>query len=441
MRSDDTTVVLVHGAWAVGSSWGSVIASLKAQGIKAVAAPMPLTSLADNVRQLVEQLRGSMPLSCWSVTPMRVQCDRGNALRKNQGAVYVAALAPGEGETVADVFYRGEPHPKAPKLGPDENALTWLPEDAFADAFAQNALPETQGVLAAVQRPIAIPCITTPVGVPSWRSLPSWYLLAEDDRMIVAETQRFMAERTKPACGRIRSIIRQASQRPPLSSTSSTKQYVTSVDSNRKGRLGMNEQRIATDRLAAFSDAVMAVTITIMVLELKAPDDANFPSLLPLWPTAIGYAAGYLFIAIIWINHHHLLRFVRHATPRLIWINFAHLFVVSLLPFATAWMTRSQSAAAPVTVYAAIFLLVDTAYLVFEREIMAQTDSSMMPDRARLLARRRSPVALAIFAVAPLTSPFIPLLGCGLICCALVLYVRRRHSAGSLPDGSIYNLA
>lgn len=186
----------------------------------------------------------------------------------------------------------------------------------------------------------------------------------------------------------------------------------------------MNEQRTTADRLAAFSDAVMAVIITIMVLKLKAPEDPRFQSLLPLWLTAIGYAVSYLFIAIIWINHHHLLRFVHHASQRLIWINFAHLFLVSLLPFATAWMVRSQLAAAPVTVYAAIFLLVDTAYLIFEREVLAQADSSMMPDRTRQLVRRRSVAALAIFAVATLISPFVPLLGFGLICCALVLYVR-----------------
>jgi pimeloyl-ACP methyl ester carboxylesterase len=114
---------------------------------------------------------------------------------KIKALVYVAALAPDEGETVADVFYRAQPHPQAPKLGPDENGLIWLPDDAFAAAFAQNASPETHGILAAVQRPIALPCITVPVGVPSWRSIPSWYLLAEDDRMIPAETQRFMAER------------------------------------------------------------------------------------------------------------------------------------------------------------------------------------------------------------------------------------------------------
>ena len=197
MPWDDTTVVLVHGAWADGSSWGSVIASLKAQGVKAVAAPLPLTSLADDVAAVARTIaRIDAPVvlvghAYAGAVIGETRCEKIKSL------VYVAALAPDEGETVADVFYRGEPHPKAPKLGPDENALIWLPEEAFADAFAQNAPPETQGVLAAVQRPIAIPCITAPVGVPSWRSLPSWYLLAEDDRMIVAETQRFMAERMK----------------------------------------------------------------------------------------------------------------------------------------------------------------------------------------------------------------------------------------------------
>jgi uncharacterized membrane protein len=186
----------------------------------------------------------------------------------------------------------------------------------------------------------------------------------------------------------------------------------------------MHEQRTTADRLAAFSDAVIAVIITIMVLELKAPEDSSFESLLPLWPTVISYAVSYLFIAIIWVNHHHLLRFVRHATPRLIWINFAHLFLVSLLPFATAWMARSHLAAAPVAVYAAIFVLVDMAYLVFEREVLAQADVTRMSDRARKRARRRSLAALGIFALAMLVSPFIPLLGFGLICCALVLYVR-----------------
>jgi uncharacterized membrane protein len=103
----------------------------------------------------------------------------------------------------------------------------------------------------------------------------------------------------------------------------------------------MHEQKTTPDRLGAFSDAVLAVIITIMVLELKAPEEATFLALLPLWPTAISYAVSYLFIAIIWLNHHHLLHFVSHTTPALIWVNFAHLFGVSLVPFATAWIAHA----------------------------------------------------------------------------------------------------
>jgi hypothetical protein len=95
------------------------------------------------------------------------------------------------------VFYRLEPHPKAPQLAPDRNGLIWLPDDAFEAAFAQNASEDQRAVLAAVQRPISINCITVPVGRPLWRDIPSWFLLAEDDRMIVSETQRYMAERMK----------------------------------------------------------------------------------------------------------------------------------------------------------------------------------------------------------------------------------------------------
>ena len=197
MRFEDITVVLVHGAWADGSSWGSVIASLKGQGIKAVAAPLPLTSLADDVAAVgrtLARVDGPVVLAGHAYAGAVIGETHSDKVRS---LIYVAALAPDEGETVADVFYRAEPHPKAPKLAPDEDLLTWLPEDAFANAFAQNAPPETQVVLAAVQRPIAITCITVPVGTPSWRSLPSWYLLAEDDRMIAAGTQRFMADRMK----------------------------------------------------------------------------------------------------------------------------------------------------------------------------------------------------------------------------------------------------
>src|SRR5207249_6145502 len=110
----------------------------------------------------------------------------------------------------------------------------------------------------------------------------------------------------------------------------------------------MHEEKITADRLATYSDAVFAVIVTIMVLELRAPDQAAFSALWPLWPTAISYAVSYLFIAIIWMNHHYLMRFVGPPTLRLIWINFVHLFTVSLLPFATAWIARTRLASSPV---------------------------------------------------------------------------------------------
>ena len=185
----------------------------------------------------------------------------------------------------------------------------------------------------------------------------------------------------------------------------------------------MQESRMSVDRLGLFSDAVIAVIITVMVLELKPPEGSRLADLLPLWPTAISYAASYLFIAIIWVNHHHLLHLVRHPTPLLIWLNFLHLFTVSLIPFATAWVARSQMAPAPVAVYASLFLLVDLAYLAFERAVLAQADPMLMPEHATKRAQRRTLLAVAVFAAAAIVAPFAPLLGFAIVCCALVLYL------------------
>src|SRR5215470_16530578 len=121
----------------------------------------------------------------------------------------------------------------------------------------------------------------------------------------------------------------------------------------------MRDQTLTADRLAAYSDAVFAVIVTIMVLQLDAPDQATFSSLLPLWPTAISYAVSYAFIAIIWTNHDYLMRFVDAPTLGLIWINFVHLFLVSLLPFATAWVARTRLASSPVVFYAGLFVCID----------------------------------------------------------------------------------
>ena len=186
----------------------------------------------------------------------------------------------------------------------------------------------------------------------------------------------------------------------------------------------MPQEKGTAHRLAAYSDAVFAVIVTVMVLELKAPDEATFSSLWPLWPTAISYVVSYLFIAIIWINHHYLWRFVGPPTLKLIWINFVHLFMVSLLPFATAWVARTRLASSAVVFYAGLFVCVDIAYNVFEREVLAYADAAQVPQRTRRLARRRSMIVLAIFLTAMLVALVAPRVGFGLICAALVLHLR-----------------
>jgi uncharacterized membrane protein len=186
----------------------------------------------------------------------------------------------------------------------------------------------------------------------------------------------------------------------------------------------MFEEKMNSDRLAAFSDAVFAVIVTIMALELKAPDQPAFSNLWPLWPIAVSYAVSYLFIAIIWINHHYLMRFVSAPTLRLIWINFIHLFTVSLLPFATAWTARTRLASSPVAFYAGLFVLIDIAYNIFEREILIHADAAQMSERTRRLARRRSLIVLANFAIAMLLALVAPRIAFGLICGALILHLR-----------------
>jgi len=195
MSSGNVTVVLVHGAWADGSSWSKIIRSIAADGIRAVAPPLPLTSFQDDVAALdraLERVPGPVVLAGHAYAGAVIAAARSD---KVKALVYVAALAPDEGETVADVFYRTEPHPLAPKLAPDNDGLIYLPDTAFAAAFAQNATAEELAVLAAVQRPISPACITVAVPRPLWKDRPTWFLVAEQDRMIVQDNQRFMAAR------------------------------------------------------------------------------------------------------------------------------------------------------------------------------------------------------------------------------------------------------
>jgi pimeloyl-ACP methyl ester carboxylesterase len=193
--SKNATVVLVHGAWADGSSWNRVILPLLHQGLKVICAPIPLTSLQDDAAALtrvIERTDGPVLLAGHAYAGAVIAAATDEKVRS---LVYIAALAPDEGETVAEVFYREEPHPQAPRLQPDANGLIWMPEEGFQSAFAQNASDDVKAVTASVQRPIAVRCIQELAPKPAWRSKPSWFLIAEEDRMINPKTQRFMAER------------------------------------------------------------------------------------------------------------------------------------------------------------------------------------------------------------------------------------------------------
>jgi pimeloyl-ACP methyl ester carboxylesterase len=195
MSQNSTSVILAHGAWADGSSWAKVILPLEQHDLRVIAAPIPLTSLSNDIAALgraIERTRGSVILAAHAYAGAVISAVKNERVKS---LIYVAALTPDQGETVGDVFYRGKPHPKAPQLAPDANGLIWMPEDSFRDAFAQNASSDMIAILAATQRPIALPCIQETAPEPAWKTKPSWFLVAEEDRMINPETQHFMAGR------------------------------------------------------------------------------------------------------------------------------------------------------------------------------------------------------------------------------------------------------
>ena len=195
MSGQKGSAVLVHGAWADGSCWQNVILPLERLGLNVNCAPLPLTSLSDDIGALtrtLERTDGPVVLVGHAYAGAVIAGPTDDRIK---ALVYVSALAPGEGETVAQVFYREPPHPEAPKLAPDSYGFIWMPADGFQKAVAHKASADQTAIMAAVQRPIAVKCIQEATPSPTWRTKPTWYLLAEEDRMIKSTTQRFMAER------------------------------------------------------------------------------------------------------------------------------------------------------------------------------------------------------------------------------------------------------
>jgi len=194
-HSRDLTIVLVHGAWADGSCWRRVVVQLQRLDFKVTCAPLPLTSLSDDVSALartLERTTAPIVLAGHAYGGAVIGATRDDRVKS---LVYIAALAPDKGETVAQMFYRDTPHPDAPTLAPDKHGLLWMPEEGFHRAVAHKALPDERSVMAAAQRPIALKCIEEPAPTPGWKAHPSWFLVADEDRMLNPKTQHFMAQR------------------------------------------------------------------------------------------------------------------------------------------------------------------------------------------------------------------------------------------------------
>jgi len=176
------------------------------------------------------------------------------------------------------------------------------------------------------------------------------------------------------------------------------------------------------ERMSLFSDGVFAVLITVLVLELHPPEAATYAALLTLWPHWLSYAVSYLFIAIVWINHHYLLRYAQEATPRLLWLNFAHLFSISLLPQSTEWMATSGLKPQPVSFYAVVFFLVNATHVALIRELIGANHDA--PSEVRRAMRRRSWTTLVLFGTATIVALWSGLAGFGICLACLALYLR-----------------
>ena len=199
MRSEQarTTAVLVHAAWFDGSSWAKVIARLGNVGVPSAAVQLPLTSLSDDaaaVRAVIDRQAGPVVLVGHSYGGAAATVA-GAGNEKVKAIVYVAAIVPDERETVGAVFQRAPAHPDAPALAPDAAGFLWVDPSAFTAAIAPDAAPAETALLAAVQKPISVKCLGEPLSAAAWREKPSYFLIAENDRMVAPETQRFLARR------------------------------------------------------------------------------------------------------------------------------------------------------------------------------------------------------------------------------------------------------
>jgi pimeloyl-ACP methyl ester carboxylesterase len=190
-------IVLVHGAWADGSSWSAAIKSLQADGYTVTAPQFPLTSLADDVARLRQVLaRQNVPTlvaghSYGGQIITALGADAPNVV----GLVYIAAFGLDEGESIGALLAQGPPTPAIAHLDIDQQGFAWLPEDDFVHHFAGDVDPDQARVMYAVQQPLSASALQEVMGVPAWKSHPSWFLVAAGDQAIPPEAERQFAAR------------------------------------------------------------------------------------------------------------------------------------------------------------------------------------------------------------------------------------------------------
>ena len=175
-------------------------------------------------------------------------------------------------------------------------------------------------------------------------------------------------------------------------------------------------------RLEAFSDGVIAIIITIMVLEMKVPHGADWAALRPLTPVFLSYVLSFVYLGIYWNNHHHLLQAVQHVNGSVLWANLHLLFWLSLLPFGTGWMGENQFAALPVALYGVILFLAAFAYFILTRVLVNHhsQDSALATAIGRDSKGR---ISLVIYAVAILLAFVNPGLACALYVLVAILWL------------------
>jgi pimeloyl-ACP methyl ester carboxylesterase len=190
-------IVLVHGAWADGSCWSNVIARLQADGYNVTAAQLPETSLADDVarvRHILTRQSGPTILAAHSYGG-QVITSLGTDAPSVVGLVYIAGFGLDEGESIGALLQQGPPTPAVANIDVDSEGFAWIPEDDFVAHFAADIDPDKAKVMYAVQQPLSMSTFDDVMGTPAWKSLPSWYLVAEHDEVIPPDAERQFAQR------------------------------------------------------------------------------------------------------------------------------------------------------------------------------------------------------------------------------------------------------